>query len=117
MSVKIMSVKFMSVNNKVRKKYWSISVRFFGISDLRSVNNCLKITELVAMNQKQLSWILKMINNLLFIVCLPQTIPQGEIGAYSPENIEFSVNCRASIIMSVNNCVRDNYIVRDNYVR
>ena len=29
---------------KVRQKYWSISVRLFGISDLRSVNNCLKIT-------------------------------------------------------------------------
>ena len=46
MSVKIMSVKLklMSVNNKVRQNYWSISVLLFGISDLRSVNNCLKIT-------------------------------------------------------------------------
>ena len=47
MSDNVMPVQIMSVNNEVRQKYWSISVRLFGISDLRSVNNinyCLKIT-------------------------------------------------------------------------
>ena len=35
----------MSVNNKVRQiKYWSISVRIFGISDLRYVDNSFTMT-------------------------------------------------------------------------
>ena len=98
----------MSVNNKVRQKYWSTSVRLFGISDLRSVNNCLKITaymtELVAMNQKQLSWILKMINNcnLLLIVFLPQTIPQGENWC-----LQFGKYRIFRRLSSVNNYVRE----------
>ena len=63
MSVKLKSVKFMSVNDKVRQKYWSISFsQFKGFStsrhsDLRSVDNCLKMTahdgKLVAMNQEK----------------------------------------------------------------
>ena len=44
MSVKIKSVKLMSVNNKVRK---NIGPDFSGISDFRSVDNCLKMTAYV----------------------------------------------------------------------
>ena len=44
MSVKIKSVKLMSVNNKVRKNIGQIQLAFSGISDLRLVNNCLKTT-------------------------------------------------------------------------
>ena len=93
-----MSVKLMSVFSKVWQKYWSISVWTFASVILdRSiiVSKVLHMTELMAMNQEQLSWMLKMIKNLFSIVCLPQTIPEGEIGAYSPENIEFSGDCRA----------------------
>ena len=43
-SEKIKSVKLESVNNKVRQKYWSIQYRFSSISELRSVDNCLKMT-------------------------------------------------------------------------
>ena len=40
-----MSVNIKSVKSKARQKNWSISVRiFFGISDVRSVDNCLKMT-------------------------------------------------------------------------
>ena len=41
MSVKIKSVKLMSVNNKVRKNF---GADFSGISDRRLVDNCLKLT-------------------------------------------------------------------------
>ena len=44
MSVKIKSVKLMSVNNKVRKILVNFSAIFSGISDLRLVDNCLKMT-------------------------------------------------------------------------
>ena len=44
MSVKIKSVKLMSVNNKVREKLVNFSKDFSGISDLRLVDNCLKMT-------------------------------------------------------------------------
>ena len=44
MSVKIKSVKLMSVNNKVRKILVDFSKDFSGISDLRLVDNCLKMT-------------------------------------------------------------------------
>ena len=44
MSVKIKSVKLMSVNNKVRKILFNFSAEFSDISDLRWVNNCLKMT-------------------------------------------------------------------------
>ena len=46
MSVKIKSVKFMSVNNKVRKNIGQFQCGFFGItiSDLRLVDNCIKMT-------------------------------------------------------------------------
>ena len=44
MSVKIKSVKLMSVNNRVRKILVNFSADFSGISDLRLVDNCLKMT-------------------------------------------------------------------------
>ena len=44
MSVKIKSVKLMSVNNKVRKILVNFNADFSDISDLRLVNNCLKMT-------------------------------------------------------------------------
>ena len=49
MSVKIKSVKLMSVNNKVRKNTVNFIEDFSGISDLRLVNNCLKTTACVVM--------------------------------------------------------------------
>ena len=73
MSVKIMSVKLLliSVNNmnKVRNNIGPFS----GISDLRSVDNCLKIsvhmTKLVAINQKQHLVTLKLMNNQALVIC------------------------------------------------
>ena len=57
MSMKTKSVKLMSVNNKVRKNIGQFQHGFSGISDLRLVEDCLKmtayITESVAMNRKQ----------------------------------------------------------------
>ena len=46
MSVKIKSVNLMPVNNKVRKKYRQFHFQpgFSDISDLRLVDNCLKMT-------------------------------------------------------------------------
>ena len=45
MSVKMKSVKLMSVNNKVRNNIGPFQYEFyFGISDLRLVENCLKMT-------------------------------------------------------------------------
>ena len=44
MSVKIKSVKLMSVNNEVRQNIVQFQYRFFGISDLRLFENCLKMT-------------------------------------------------------------------------
>ena len=44
MSVKIKSVKLMSVNNKVRKILINFNADFSDISDLRLVDNCLKMT-------------------------------------------------------------------------
>ena len=44
MSVKIKSVKLMSVNNKVRRNIDQFSADFSDISDLRLVDNCLKMT-------------------------------------------------------------------------
>ena len=76
------------------------------------------MTDLVAMNQKQHSWILRKSTSysLLFVFLLVIQFLKAKIGVYSPENEKFSGDCRGCIIMSVNNCVRDN-IVRDNYVR
>ena len=37
-------MKLMSVNNKVREIFVNFSADFSGISDFRSVDNCLKIT-------------------------------------------------------------------------
>ena len=44
MSVKIKSVKLMSVINKSGKNIVQFQYRFFGISDLRLFKNCLKMT-------------------------------------------------------------------------
>ena len=44
MSVKIKSVKLMSVNNKVRKNIAQFQYRFSVISGLRLVDKCLKMT-------------------------------------------------------------------------
>ena len=50
------------------------SADFSDNSDFRLVNNCFKMTAYdvtgIAINQKRLSYLLKMINNLLLIVCL-----------------------------------------------
>ena len=44
MSVKIKSVKLMSVNNKVQKHIGQFHFDFSGICDFRLVDNCLKMT-------------------------------------------------------------------------
>ena len=44
MSVKIKSVKLMSVNNKVRKNIGQFQYKFFAIRGLRFVDDCLKMT-------------------------------------------------------------------------
>ena len=64
----------MSVNNKVRKNIGQFLYGFFGISDLRSVNDFLKLTAydgIFGNESKSASKILKMIINLVFIVRLP----------------------------------------------
>ena len=76
MSVKIKSVKLMSVINKVRKNIGQFQYGFSGISDQyhRLVGNCLL---------KQT------------MVCLLKQFLKAKIGVYIPENEKISGDCRA----------------------
>ena len=71
MSVKIIkSVKLMSVNDKALKNIGQF--QFSGISDLRLVDNCLKMTAYDAFDGNELKTVIipRYLNNLLFVVCL-----------------------------------------------
>ena len=79
----------------------NFSADYSGISDLRLVDNCLKMTvyDMIGGNQSKTATlkIPKMINSLFFIIYLAYLCfnysDKAKINVYSPENEKFSGDC------------------------